>query len=357
MTFRALLSYKSGFVYVLVFAFICVSVPAAFSQQEGQQKPPQSSYQVSGDATSSSVIVSPKEEYRIGASDVIDIQVVSLPEMTRTWRVEADGTIALPYLGIVRAADKPARQLAKEIADGLRGDYLVDPQVTVIVKQVNSRTFFIQGAVRSPGVYQITGRPSLLELITVAGGLSKSYGATAFIIRRVKRPEKTSETANPQTDDKSSGEPSESDGMPQFELIKANINGLLRGNFEQNIPVEPGDIVHIPETDVFFVAGEVKAPGSFPLKEGTTLRQAISLAQGTTFEAATGEGIIFRDDTTNGKREEIKVDIKDVMSGKKEDIAIRANDIIIVPNSRFKSVSGAFLRAFGLSAARAPVRY
>jgi polysaccharide export outer membrane protein len=120
--------------------------------------------------------------------------------------------------------------------------------------------------------------------------------------------------------------------------------------------LEPGDIINIPPADIFFVAGEVNAPGQFPLKEGTTLRQALSMAQGTKFEAALGRCIIFRDDA-NGKREELRVDLKAVMNGKKEDIAILPNDIIIVPNSQFKSVGGALLRAFGItSVQRVPVR-
>src|SRR4029077_13338824 len=103
----------------------------------------------------------------------------------------------------------------------------------------------------------------------------------------------------------------------RYELIKVNINGLLRGNFDQNLTILPGDIVHIPQTDMFFVAGEVNAPGSFVLKDGTTLRQAISLAQGMSFNAAGDRGIIFREDPTTGKRSELKVDIPSVMNGKK----------------------------------------
>jgi GTP cyclohydrolase II len=84
------------------------------------------------------------------------------------------------------------------------------------------------------------------------------------------------------------------------------------------------------------------------LKDGTTLRQAISLAQGTKYQAALGRGIIFRENTS-GQREELHVDIGAVMSGKKEDITIAANDIVMVPNSRSKSIGGAVLKAFGMT--------
>jgi len=340
-------------------------------QPREYQRPAQSTHEYA----TPGIVVSPDKEYRIGASDVIEIEVVDAPEMSRAFRVNVDGTILLPYIGAVQAEQKTAQELAKIIKDGLNGDYFVDPKVTVSVKQINSRTFFIQGAVQRPGVYQIEGQPSLLELITIAGGLSESYGATAFIIRKIKQPTNrpsegtpvTNQVAEPisshgadqqkESSSSSNGESPNPKNVAQYDLIKANINGLLRGNFDQNLIVEPGDIIHIPPTDVFFVAGEVYAPGSFPLKEGTTLRQAISLAQGTTFEAARDRGVIFREDPASGKRQEISVDIKDVMSGKKEDVAILANDIIIIPNSRFKSVSGALLKVFGYNSARIPMRY
>ena len=112
--------------------------------------------------------------------------------------------------------------------------------------------------------------------------------------------------------------------------------------------------LNIPITDVFFVSGEVRSPGTFPLREGTTLRQAISMAQGITFKAAAGRGIIFRENPATGKREEVKIDIGAVMSGKNEDLPLLANDIIVVPNSRFKSVGTVLLTGFGTSAARLP---
>src|SRR5262249_13673311 len=160
-----------------------------------------------------------------------------------------------------------------------------------------------QGAVRRPGLYQIEGQPTLLKLITIAGGLTDNFGSTAYIIRQINtvqdqgpgnkdRTENTaskpgnSNSTNPTDLTPSGTAPNTTPASARYELEKVNINGLLRGSFDQNLVINPGDIVHIPPTDVFFVAGEVNSPGSFALKEGTTLRQAISLAQGTNFNAA-----------------------------------------------------------------------
>ncbi len=320
----------------------------ASAQERRQPKQYQPPAQTANEPVLPNVIVSPEEDYAIGPSDVIEIAIEDAPELSRVFRVGADGAIEMPFLGRLAVAQKTAQSLSKIIADRLRGEYLNNPQVSVMVKQINSRTYFIQGAVRRPGLYQIEGRPSLLKLITIAGGLNDNYGSTAFIIHETKS--QTTEISNVKA------EASEDDANARYELMKVNINGLLRGNFDQNVEITPGDIIHIPPTDIFFVAGEVNAPGSFQLKEGTTLRQAISLAQGTNFQAAGSRGLIFREDPATGKRQEIKVDIPSVMSGKQEDLTIMANDIIIVPNSRLKSVGGTLLRAFGVNATRLPVR-
>src|SRR6185369_11698590 len=109
------------------------------------------------------------------------------PELSRAFRVASDGSITLPFLGRVAAQQKTPDELSSLIADRLRGDYLQDPQVSIAVLQINSRTYFIQGAVRRPGLYQVEGQPSLLKLITIAGGLSENYGSTAFIIREINK--------------------------------------------------------------------------------------------------------------------------------------------------------------------------
>ena len=274
-------------------------------------------------------------EYNIKPGDIVTLYIIRMPELSRDYTVTAKGTIDMPFVGEIDVLKKTSREVAVRVANELRGDFLVDPQVSATVKStVVTHRYFIQGAVREPGVYKFESQPSLLELISVAGGLNPTYGATAFIIHKV--PALKVETA-----------PSEDSGTPiEYELKKANINTLLRGEFGENLKLDPDDIVQIPAADVFFVAGDVKAPGSFPLKEGTTLRQAISLAQGTTATASPSKSIIFREDSTGQKRE-IPVDVGDIMKGKEADIAILANDIIVIPNSKTKSIFLPIVNAFG----------
>jgi polysaccharide export outer membrane protein len=334
---------------------------------------------------SARLLSDPNKDYQINPGDVIQIQVEDAPELSHYYQVNATGHIEMPVLGLVEAKKRTTFELARLVAKGLRdGEYLNNPNVLITVRQYRNQTFFIQGAVRLPGVYQTEGRPSLLTMISLAGGLAENHGSTAFILRPNKAkksgPEADNQIASLQ--DQTSGsdqtaptptqagdQTSGSDQMQSpaganapaaapesdYEMIKVNISALYRGQFDQK--VEPGDIINIPRADVFFIAGEVKAPGSFTLKEGTTLRQAVSLAQGLTFNAKASRGVIFREDPIRGARQEIKVDISGVMSGKNEDIPLLANDVVIIPNSRTKSVGGMLLQALGVNSARLPMRY
>jgi polysaccharide export outer membrane protein len=341
-------------------------VPAgAQTRQQPKLQPPT---QGGGEPNNTpTILVSPDQDYRIGARDVIEIRVDDAPELSVTTSVNADGTFLMPYLKRVKAISKTPEELSREIANGLRGRYLKDPNVIVLVKQFYSRSFFILGAVKKPGVYQIEGRPQLLRLITLAGGPAESHGSVAYIIREIKKKETTS-ASNP-----AAAKPASNSGQtpananndaasvdePEYDIKMVNINGMFKGLGlgGRDSYLEPGDIVNIPQADAFYVAGEVNAPGSFPLSEGTTLRQAIALSQGTTMNAALGNGVIFRQDASTGKRVEIPVNIGDVMKAKKEDIPLLANDIVIVPNSRSKTIGNSILKAVGMGAAQRGVVY
>ncbi len=318
------------------------------------------------------VIMSADEDYRLSVSDVIEVIIEDAPELSGNYRINKSGNIPMKYLGTMKVVDMTSEGVANQITEGLRGRYLKDPKVYVTVKQYNSRNFFIQGSVRSPGVYVIEGRPSLFKLISIAGGLTENHGSTAYIIREskvdVEKLEKIRAGQPVESDKKTissdlaraveevKGDNTVVEGETDYELITAHISGLFRGRFEQNLIIQPNDLVYVPPSDVFFVAGEVRAPGQFPLRDGTTLRQAISLAQGTYFKSDTKRGIIFRQDPLSGKLTEIAVDIGLVMSGKREDLLIMPNDVIMVPNSAVKSVSGALLTALGTGLAwRIPI--
>ncbi len=294
------------------------------------------------------VIVSSKEDYRIGTGDFIEIRVEDAPELLTRTRVNAKGNVLMPYLQFVEVGGKTTEEVTTLVVSKLRGKYLKNPHVSVGIMQVNSHTFLIHGAVRRPGPYQIEGRPSLFRLIAYAGGLMENYGSRAYIIREVKD---LGKDLGKEPSDATLGAPTtmEASELPKHEMLVSNISSLYKGRFDQDVLLEPGDVINIPPTDVFFVAGEVNAPGEFPLKDGTTLRQAIALAQNTAPKAHRKSAVIFREGV-NGERKEINVDIDAIMSNKSPDVQILANDIIIVPNSKLKSALYPIFNAFGAGA-------
>jgi polysaccharide export outer membrane protein len=286
-------------------------------------------------------------DYRIGVGDLIEVRVDKAQELSGTYRVTSNGTFQMYFLGTIVAQNKSPEELSALIADGLRVRYLKSPHVVVELKQRYRPKAFVQGAVKTPGAYELEGRVSLLKLISLCGGLADNHGSSAFIFREAHTGTSSTEPTTTETTGNKTRRSANAEAPPDYEFTPVSIAGLLRGNLSENVVIEPFDIVNIPPADLFFVAGEVRAPGSFPLKAGTTLRQAISLAQGTTMQAATGRAMIFREDPSTGQRIDMKIDIGAVMEGKAKDLAINANDVIIVPNSKLKSVGSALLRSLG----------
>jgi polysaccharide biosynthesis/export protein len=358
----------------LAVAAVCASSINA-QQRRGEPQPEQPAIQSSAsEMGNAKILTAAEKDYRISAGDVIQLQIEDAPELSHNYRVNSSGYIEMPVLGLVEAQRRTTFELARQITKGLRDEeYLNTPSVLVTIKQYNSQTFLVQGSVRSPGVYQTEGRPSLLTMIGLAGGLTVDHGSTVFILRpnklqpnKTKQPPQEADTQmssiQDQTPDPDQSTQTSAGGSasapaedPDYELIKVNLSALYKGQFDQR--VEPGDIINIPRADVFYVTGEVKSPGSFTLKEGTTLRQAVSLAQGLTFNAKASRGVIFREDPALGSRQEIKVDIRDIINGKEDDIPLQANDVVIIPNSKTKSIGGMLLMALGVNSARLPIRY
>ena len=172
------------------------------------------------------VIVSSKEDYRIGTGDFIEIRIEDAPELLTRTRVNAKGNILMPYLQYVEVGGKTTEEVTTLVVSKLRGKYLKNPHVSVAITQVNSHSFLIHGAVRRPGPFQIEGRPTLYSLIGYAGGLLENHGSRAYIIRELKEVGKeASIAATP------APPPSEAGDMPKMEMLVSNISFLYKGRF------------------------------------------------------------------------------------------------------------------------------
>lgn len=113
-----------------------------------------------------------QRSYLIGPLDKVTIDVYGVSEISRTTQVAADGTLSLPLVGTIQAMGRSSTELAKMIADRLRGRYVRDPQVTVNVDTVN-QTITVDGEVSKPGLYPVNGRLTLMRAIAQAQGASE----------------------------------------------------------------------------------------------------------------------------------------------------------------------------------------
>jgi len=254
-------------------------------------------------------------DYKIGPEDLLEIDVFQVTELKTTARVSAKGYIKLPLTDSIEASGLSVAELESLIAKKLE-KYVTEPVVGVFVKDYRSQQISVLGSVKDPKVYYATGQRYLLDMISMAGGLTLDAGSLC-IVQRIS----PSNTGGKET---------------TTEKIVVDLNKLLiDGNADLNIPVYGGDVVHVPKSGIFFVDGAVKGSGEYPLKGNLTFTQAISLAKGLDTDASHSDIKIFRD-TGKPEKELISLDYDAVLDGKEKDIEIKDKDIIIVSSSAIK---------------------
>lgn len=123
-------------------------------------------------------------EYRVGAQDLLEISVFQVADLNRIVRVNTNGQISLPLIGAVQAGGKTVQELEAAIAALLTESFLQNPQVSVFVKEYTSQRVTLEGAIKSPGVYPITGKTSLLQAIAMGGGLSDLANLQGVVVFR-----------------------------------------------------------------------------------------------------------------------------------------------------------------------------
>jgi len=129
------------------------------------------SSEAANEPASSHVAATTDPSYVIGAQDVLDIDVWKQKELTRTVEVRPDGRISLPLLNDIQASGLTPMQLAATITDRLK-KFITDPQVTVIVTQINSQRVYILGEVTKPGAYPLLPGMNVLQALSSAGGFT-----------------------------------------------------------------------------------------------------------------------------------------------------------------------------------------
>jgi len=272
-------------------------------------------------------------DYRLGPEDLVEITLYSVveevgvtPRKTEA-RVSQQGVITLPLLGDITAAGLTTTALEQTLQERYK-KYLRNPRVGVFVKEYNSQRISVIGEVRQPGVFKISGPKTLIDLLAMASGINEKAGRQVHLYRQ--GPEKR-----------------ESYVIDLYALAGSAGASMV----EANLLVQGGDVINVPEADMFFVDGAVKRSGSFPLNRPYTLSQAISTAGGVDIEIAKTSDvtIIRRRGSTGAEVETISANLDTIQAGETTDLQIEAGDAIFVSLSIPKYLVKHFVYGFSLS--------
>jgi len=256
----------------------------------------------------------PVAAVRIGIGDVLEVQVFGLSELDRKVVVQPDGIVHFPLLGEVEVRGLTSAEAAEKLAFLLAESRVAtDPQVSVFVAEFRSRSVSIQGAVRRPGAYQLVTNRKLLHLIAEAGGLTDDAGDWILVVRDL---------------------PGEVRERREIETRRL----LDEGDLDVNVTLVPGDVVLVPRRKTYkvYVTGEVRRPGvvEYDSTDGMTVLQAITAAGGATERANLRRVVVVRS-LSDGTRERVEIDLKDVRRGRVDDVALSANDTVVVEEAFF----------------------
>lgn len=229
--------------------------------------------------------------YVLGPDDVIEVSVLGQQEFTTRARIRANGTISLPFIGDMQVSGQTPLTLRTAIATKLQsGGYYAKPIVNVEVVGFASRYVVVLGDVAQPGLQPIDRNYRVSEVIARAGGLRET-GADYVILRH-------------------------EDG----EELKLPFEKLAAGSTADDPVVRAGDKVYVPAAELFYIYGQVNAPGVYPIKGDMTLRKAVARGGGLNASGSQKRIKIFR------SGQEIKADL---------DALIKPGDVVVVGERLF----------------------
>ncbi len=239
------------------------------------------------------------EDYIIGPGDVLRVTVYDNNDLETVTRVSDTGAIILPLLGQVNVNRLSISRASQKIGTLYSGGYIVNPQVSIFVQEFRSKKVIVLGQVNKPGLIELSGPTTILELLSKAGGLAPDYGERATIKRTADGAEKS---------------------------IKVNLKALTQGgDMSQNIYIREGDTIYITKAGMCYVTGEVSQPDAYRCDGDATVLKLITLAGGFSGKASRSSVRIIR--IIDGK----KTVFKDVAM----ETPVQAEDVIIVPESFF----------------------
>jgi protein involved in polysaccharide export with SLBB domain len=322
------------------------------------------------------------QSYPLGPGDVLEISVPQLDEIQqRKVRVSAMGTIELPMAGTVEAGGLTEDELAQKL-NGKFERFMYVAQASVFVAEYRNREVAVVGAVNRPGLVQLYGSaPTLLDVITQAGGLAPSAADELILIPAQPGDARSTSRANSQASHSNSAYavsapdtvvasaatsraasevqresavdtglgdggngiapvPDAGTGLPMARNAEAisiplRSTSLKGAGRYLSMPARPGDVLVVPGGGEVMVVGWVHNPGHFAVGSGLTVLGAIGEAGGPMYAADIKEVTLIRNGE-DGSKEAIALNLDGISSGRALDIPVKANDVVDVPYSGWR---------------------
>jgi len=277
------------------------------------------------------------KDYKVGPEDQLVIEIYGQDKLNRELRVSGQGEITVPLVGLVKVAGMTPREIENRLIELYDAKYLVNPQITVAVKEFRHQRVAVTGAVAKPGSYEIIGPRTLLEVLSLAGGFANQGGtqtpggAQAGDVVNVIRNQNAPDLAKTMK-----AEPSPQPFAPKTETMVIDLRRLMSGQEPQlNVMVRNGDVIHVPFAGTAYVLGGVKKPGNVAVKENLTISQAVAMAGGVEPLLGTSNIIIMRFDD-QGKPITINTNLNSIIDRTDPDLPIKDNDVLVVKESELK---------------------
>ncbi len=266
-------------------------------------------------------------DYVLGVGDQLSVHVTAMDDLPAgPMLVGPNGLLDFPMIGQVQASGLTIDQFRQQLSQKL-SKYITSPDVTVNLIETQSRPVSVVGEVSNPGLHQMVGVKRLLDVISMSGGLKPDAGPNVIITRQ---PQWGKLNAGPVTLDAATGTSSTTLPLDTLLALKSS---------QDNIVMEPGDVVSVPKAELIYVVGDVKKAGGFEVTTHNTvsLLYAVTLAEGLGPDNSASHARIIRPAPNgDGTMSEIPVDINKIFAGKTPDVQLHPNDVLFVPNSNFK---------------------
>ena len=281
--------------------------------------------QVSSQATLQRHIHSPPE-YVLGPGDQIAIHVEDMDDISaKSIRIDPSGYIDLPLAGRTEAAGLTIEQLRTALTTKL-SKFITTPDIALNVVESASQPVSVVGQVNNPGVHQLGGSRRLLEVISLSGGLKPDAGPVVIVTR------------DPRWGAIQGGHARlDPNG---YSIARFSLDSLITAsNPDDNIVIQPNDVVSVPKAELIYVLGDVHKAGGFQISTHPTvsLLQAVSLAEGLGPDNSAAHARSLRKRPgSDGVPREIPVDITKIMNGQSPDIPLLPDDVLFVPHSGVK---------------------